>query len=251
MPEIVSLYRYPVKGLSPEPLDRATLTPGRAIAGDRAYAIAQGDTAFDPAAPAYLPKTHFLMLMRNEQLATLRTKFDAASCELLITGPDGATVRGRLDRPDGRHAIVDFITAFMPAALRGTPHIVHAEGHTFSDVAAQVVSLINLESCTALEPLAGRAVNPLRFRANLYFRGAPAWAELAWIGRRLRIGAVELEVIKRIQRCAATNVDPVSGVRDLNIPYVLQRNLGHADNGVYARVVTGGEIKPGDALALV
>jgi len=250
MPQIVSLHRYPVKGLSPERLDRVHLKPGDAFPGDRAYAIAQGDTAFDPAAPDYLPKTNFLMLMRNERLATLHTRFDEATCELSITGPHGISVRGRLDRPEGRHAIVDFFRAFMPDELRGAPHVVHAEGHMFSDVPAKFVSLINIASCAALEPLAGRAVNPMRFRANIYFDGLPAWEELAWIGRRLRIGKVELEVTKRTRRCAATNVDPASGVRDLNIPLLLQRNFAHADNGIYARVVGGGEIRPGDDLVL-
>ncbi len=250
MPQIVSLYRYPVKGLSPEPLGNVRLSPGEAFPGDRAYAIAQGDALFDPAAPDYLPKTHFLMLMRNERLATLRTRFDAARGELSITAPDGSSVQGRLDRVEGRHAIVDFIAAFMPEDLRGMPHVVHADGHMFSDVPAKFVSLINVASCAALEPLAGRPVDPLRFRANIYFDGLPAWEELDWNGRRLRIGTVELEVTKRTQRCAATNVDPQSGVRDLNIPRLLHQNFGHADNGIYAKVLTGGEIRAGDSLGL-
>jgi uncharacterized protein len=74
MARIDALYRYPVKGLSPERLSRARLPPGQTVPGDRLYAIENGPSGFDPAAPKYLPKTEFLMLMRNERLATLDTR---------------------------------------------------------------------------------------------------------------------------------------------------------------------------------
>ena len=81
---IRSIYRYPVKGLSPEPLPHVALTPGQTVPGDRLYAIENGPSGFDPAAPKYQPKIRFLMLMKNERLATLRTRFD--DC-LLYTSP--------------------------------------------------------------------------------------------------------------------------------------------------------------------
>ena len=72
---IQGIYRYPVKGLSPEPMPRAELAAGKTIACDRMYAIENGPSGFDPAAPAYLPKMRFLMLMRNARLAELLTRF--------------------------------------------------------------------------------------------------------------------------------------------------------------------------------
>ena len=57
-----------------------------------------------------------------------------------------------------------------------------------------------------------------------------------------------MKVIKRIVRCAATNVDPATAARDMNIPHTLMRELGHADLGVYAEVLDGGEIATGDAI---
>ena len=81
---VQSLYRYPVKGLSPQPLDRARLAPGQTVPGDRLYAIENGPTGFDPAHPAYFPKQRFLMLMKNERLAGLRTDYDEASNTLTI-----------------------------------------------------------------------------------------------------------------------------------------------------------------------
>ena len=59
------IYRYPVKGLSPEKLARTTLVAGQGIAGDRRFAIAHGSTMFDAEAPAWMPKHNFLMLAKN------------------------------------------------------------------------------------------------------------------------------------------------------------------------------------------
>jgi uncharacterized protein len=89
----------------------------------------------------------------------------------------------------------------------------------------------------------------LRFRANLYVRGWPAWHEFDLLGRTLAIGEARLKVVKRITRCAAINVDPDTAARDLNIPHTLMRRFGHADCGVYAEVTAGGAIAAGDTVA--
>ena len=83
-PKIHAIYRYPVKGLSPEPLDRTKLAVGETLPGDRLYAIENGPSGFDPAAPRHQPKQRYLMLMRNERLARLRTRFDHANHTLAI-----------------------------------------------------------------------------------------------------------------------------------------------------------------------
>jgi uncharacterized protein YcbX len=115
-------------------------------------------------------------------------------------------------------------------------------------VAAKVVSVINLASVAALENAVGAPVDPLRFRGNLYVRGWPAWREFELLGKTLAIGDVRLKVVKRIQRCAATNVEPRTGIRDLEIPETLTRAFGHMDCGVYAEVVAGGTVSAGDAI---
>src|ERR1700746_2747919 len=91
-PTIRGIYRYPIKGLSPEPLERVGLAPGETVPGDRLYAIENGPSGFDPAAPRHQPKARYLMLMRNERLARLRTRLDLASHTLWIMaeGPEGA-----------------------------------------------------------------------------------------------------------------------------------------------------------------
>ena len=250
--KIAAIHRYPVKGLSPQPLQRAALTAGQTILCDRIYAIENGPCGFDPAAPAYLPKQRFLMLMRNARLAELRTDFDAATHTLAVSAEGREAARGDLRTAEGRAAIERFIAQFCASDLRGPPKLLHAAGHSFSDVAKKVVSIVNLASVAALENALGAPVNPLRFRGNLYVKGWPAWREFDLIDRTLAIGpSAWLKIVKRIVRCAATEVDPATGIRDLEIPRTLMKAFGHADCGVYAEVIEAGEIAVGDRVAVV
>jgi hypothetical protein len=128
--------------------------------------------------------------------------------------------------------------------------VLAAPGHSFSDVAKKVVSIINLASVAAIESWVGRPVDPLRFRGNLYVEGWPAWGEFDLLGQEIAIGAqARARVVKRIVRCAATNVEPGTGIRDLDIPSTLLRNFGHADCGIYAEVTAGGAIAAGDPVS--
>jgi len=248
-PKIHAIYRYPVKGLSPEPLERTELAVHETLPGDRLYAIENGPSGFDPAAPRHQPKQRYLMLMRNERLARLRTRFDHANHTLAIEAQGREAVRGDLRTPEGRTAIERFFAVFCADELRGAPKVLHAPGFSFSDVAHKVVSIINLASVAAVEGAVGRPVHPLRFRGNVYVTGWPAWHEFDLVGREIAIGKrARLKIIKPIVRCAATNVDPDTGMRDLSIPDTLLRSFGHADCGIYGEVVEAGDIARGDDL---
>lgn len=248
---IAALYRYPVKGLTPEPLDRVRLDPGETFPNDRAYAIENGPSGFDPAAPRHLPKANFLMLMRNERLAGLDARFDDATATLTIRQEGQAVVEATLATEAGRRAIEAFFDDFAREELRGPAKVLHVAGFSFSDVAAKVVSLINIESVRDLGMRLGTAVNPLRFRGNILVEGLAAWAELDLAGKRVVAGNVVFEGVDRIVRCAATNVNPVTAERDLSIPRSLLELYGHGDCGAYLRVVEGGELRVGDRIAVV
>ena len=247
-PRIAAIYRYPVKGLSPQALERTVLKPGQTLPADRLYAIENGPSGFDPKAPAYFPKQRFLMLMRNERLASLRTDYNEASHTLTIHSEGREAARGDLRTPEGRLAVEAFFRRFMADELHGPPKVLAGEGHSFSDVAKKVVSIINMASVAAVESAAGAPLNPLRFRANVYVEGWPAWHEFDLLDREIRMGEARLKVVKRIVRCAATEVDPDTGIRDLPVPSTLMRTFGHADCGIYAEVVAGGEIGVGDRI---
>lgn len=250
--KVQAIYRYPVKGLSPEALVRALLAPGETVPGDRLYAIENGPSRFNPDEPRHQPKTQYLMLMRNERLARLKTRYEAQSRTLLVALEGREAARGDLGTAQGRTAIESFLAEFCADELRGPPRLLHAPPFSFSDVARRVVSIINLASLAALEDVVGAPVDPLRFRANIYVAGWPAWHELDLVGAQIAIGeSARLKVVKRIVRCAATNVDPQTGMRDLAIPEALQRAYGHSDCGIYGEVISGGEVAGGDQVSVI
>lgn len=245
---ITDLYRYPIKGLSPESLSGTNLAPGKTVPGDRGYAIENGPIGFDPAAPKFFPKFNFLVLMKNARLAALRTRFDDAS-QLLSINLDGTeATRGDLSTAEGRATIEAFFSDNFASELRGPPKVLHSPGYSFSDLAAPVISFINLASVAALESVIGRPVDPLRFRGNIHVKGWDAWYERSLVGRELRIGDTRLKVIDEIVRCAATNVDPFTAERDMEIPKTLMTSFGHNFCGIYAEVVAGGHVAPGDVI---
>lgn len=248
---LASIYRYPVKGLSAEALPRVALEVGRTLPSDRSYAIENGPIGFDPANPQYFPKTRFIMLMRNERLAALKTRYDDRSHVLTIRENGIEATRGDLTSDAGRAAVERFFAVNFAPELKGPPKVLVGNGHSFSDVARKVVSIINLGSVAAIEQLVGQRVDPLRFRANLYVSGWPAWHELGLLGQGLAIGDARLRIVKRIVRCAATNVDPETAARDLDIPHMLMRTFAHADCGVYAEVIAAGNVAAGDAIQIL
>jgi uncharacterized protein YcbX len=244
------IYRYPVKGLSAEALEEVQLEPGAMLPEDRRFALAQADAPFDPAAPAWLSKRNFACLMLHERLAGLATSFDERTGRLAIRAPDGTTLDEPVGTAEGRARIEAFATAFLGEDAKGPLRLAEAPGHRFSDDPDKLVSLINLASIADLEGRMGKPLHPLRFRANIYFSGAPAWQEFDWIGRTIELGGATLAITARIERCAATTVNPETAQRDAPVPRALLTHYRHADLGVFGRVVEGGRVALGDALTL-
>ena len=252
---VAAIYRYPVKGMSAEHLTQVALTPGECLPQDRRFAIALAATQFDRERPQWLAKSHFAMLMRDEKLARLHSRFDAQTGMLTIEHEGAIAVAARLTEAQGCRTVSEFLTAFLGPVVEGPLRIVEAPGHAFADArkkpnatSDKYVSLINLASIAALEAMVGATVDRLRFRANVYFAGASAWSELDWVGSSIALGGARLTVIAPITRCAATQVNPVTAARDLDIVGALQRGFGHNLMGIYAEVMAGGDIAIGDTL---
>jgi len=193
--------------------------------------------------------------MREERLAALHSRFDAGSERLVIEHEGSVVFEAHLDKPESRAALGRFIGTFL--GLDKPPRLVEAVGHSFADArrkpngtTGQYVSLINLASLAALEAVMEATLDPLRFRANLYLNGVPAWAEMDWIESLIAIGEARLRVLASITRCAATEVNPAIGVRDHDTLGGLKRAFGHTILGIYGEVVEGGNIDEGDTLAV-
>ena len=121
----------------------------------------------------------------------------------------------------------------------------------FTDHPLGHVSIINLASVRDLEAKIGRPLDPLRFRANLYVEGWPAWAENDWAGRTLTLGGATATVFKPIVRCAATHVDPATALRDIEVVKALFDHYGHTLCGLYVQTTAAGRVSEGDVLELM
>ena len=248
-----TLYHYPVKGLSAQMIDHVTLAVGQGFPLDRAFGLARPDSGFDPSNPKPLPKTKFVVLARDAGLAMLKTHYDALADTLRVSG-DGQDRTFDLGTKEGRDAVSAAISDHLGYADAERPTLYSAEPHKFTDVSVvspammNAVSLINLESVADFSVSIDASVDAARFRGNILFDGIPPQAELDWIDREVTVGEVRLKIVQRTKRCPATEVNLETGRRDLDVPRLLRHAYGHSDMGVYAQVVRGGTIRPGDAL---
>jgi len=247
---VEQIFRYPVKGLSPEALGAVTLEAGQGLPWDRTMAFAQGDSAFDPAEPKWLPKRHFACLMMNAVLARVHSAFDPATGQLSLAMEGHAPITARVATAEGRAALEAWLGTAMGADARGALRLAEVPGHAFTDIPQKAVSLIGLASVADLSTRIGLPLDPLRFRGNIQFSGAEPFAELDWVGREVLLGGARLRIFKRTQRCAATEVNPATAARDAKPPAALREAFGHADLGIYGEVIAGGRVAVGDSLAL-
>lgn len=244
---IAALYRHPVKGFTPERLGHADLTAGGPFPCDRMYAVENGPSGFDPAAPGFIPKQKFTVLAAIAEVAKARTAYDEASATLSATAPGQPDFSGVLSQETDRAAFASWLATLLGEEASGLLQVISAEGHRFMDHPLGHVSIVNLASVRDLEAKIGRPVDPLRFRGNVLVEGWPAWVENEWAGRELMVGFARAKVYKPIVRCAATHVDPATAERDMDVVKALFDNYGHMNLGIYVHVTDSGRIAVGDA----
>ncbi len=244
---VSGLYRYPVKGLSPQPLAHVALQASQPFPADRVYALARPGAPVDAADPKWAKKGMFIMLMLDEALATVTTDLDVATRRMTVTKDGQPIAKSDFDNTGDRDAFEKVIWGLLPA-LPAPPTLLASRGGHFMDKPDNVISLINLATVRSLEQQWGCKIDPLRFRANIYIDGVAPWQEFDWIGSNISLGAMSFRVDRRNGRCGATNVDPKTGARDMNIPQALRRDFGHKDLGVYLVANTSGSLTVGDAV---
>ncbi len=252
MARITSLYRHPVKGFTPERLKDVTLRAGEPFPCDRLYAVEDGPSGFDPAAPQHLSKMKFTVLAKIPAVANARTAYDEATATLRA-GADGAPdFEGRLSDAAGREAFAAWLAALLKEDIRGPLRVLEGPGlHRFMDSKSGFVSIINLASVRDLETRIGQPVDPLRFRANVYVEGWEPWVENDWSDRVLTLGGATVQGIKPIVRCAATHVNPTTAERDIDLVKALFDNYEHMLCGLYVRVLEDGRVVEGDEVVLM
>jgi uncharacterized protein YcbX len=261
MPTVVALYRYPVKGFAPQPMERITVLPGGRVAGDRVLNFRFADA---PAADtAWCRKYHGVVLANTPGLARLDVRFDAGSRRLCMA-LDGRTLADEPLDGEGRRrlaaALTDYVQSLEENPLRGHPERLPlklvGDGTTprYQDNEAGQVSLHGRASLAS----AGAAfddpdIDERRFRHNIVIDGARAWEEQAWIGRPLRVGEVVFETAVPKTRCLAPHANPLTGTRDLQVMQLLVQKFGQQQPtfGIGMLSAAGGEIRLGDAVAIL
>ncbi len=245
---VAAIFRHPIKGFTPESLPHADLAPGEGFPLDRQWAVENGPSGYDPDAPAFTPKQKFTVLASIPRVAAVRTRLHDSGV-LSAEAAGAPAFSGRLDEAEGRDAFADWLAGVLGEDARGPLRVVDARGaFRFTDHPLGEVSIVNLSSVRDLSERMGVELDPLRFRANLYVEGWPAWAENDWTGRELMVGWAKAKVFKPIVRCVATHVNPASAERDQDVVKALFDNYGHMFCGIYVQVTAAGRVGLGDAV---
>jgi uncharacterized protein YcbX len=247
---VAAIYRHPIKGFTPEPLDHVDLAPGEGFPHDRLWAVENGPSGFDPDAPGWVTKQKFTVLAAIPQVAQVRTRLDDASGVMTAEAPGTTLWSGRLSDPGDREAFAAWLARVLdPDDVRGPLRVVGGQSaFRFTDHPLGQVSIINLASVRDLSAKMGVELDPLRFRGNIYVDGWAPWVEQDWAGKSLMAGWARAKVYKPIVRCAATEVDPTTGVRDQEVVKALFDHYGHMDCGIYIQVSEAGRVGLGDAV---
>jgi len=258
MPRVVALYRYPVKGFTPEARDSLEVLEEGRIAGDRVLGFRFADSGTPDG--AWSRKHEMVALVNTPGLARVAARFDAAALRLRLS-LDGAVLADEALDPDGRRrlcaALADYVLGLAENPLKDRPERLPlrlvGDGVTprHQDNEQGQATLHGRETLAAVAAAAGEpALDEARFRSNIVIEGAAAWEELDWLGRRVRVGEVEFEVARHKTRCLATHANPASGERDLAVMPLLMKRFGQKQPTFAVGMVTrgrGGRIRVGDA----
>ena len=234
MPRVAALYRYPVKGFNPEVCDALSILDDGRVAGDRVLGFRFADT--EAPDDAWSQKVGMLALINTPGLAKLKLRFDSGNKRLTLSKSNETLISALLD-DEGRRSIAEVMAGYV-LTLRENPLTGHPEklplrvvgdGMTprYHDREAGEITLHSRESVAAVGDAAGdRNLDELRFRSNIAIEGVRAWQEFEWVGHKLRIGAVEFDVMRRKPRCLATHANPETGERDLPMVATLVKLVG-------------------------
>ena len=219
MAEVTEVWRYPVKSMGGERLDACLITD-RGLEGDRRWALVDGVAN---------RAGKLLSIRQDERLMTYRAR-------LSDHGVDVITPDGELRRLDDQLVAALAEQTARPLTLRDLA------GANFDD---SPVLVVNLASLAAFGLEAGVPIDRRRFRANLYLDGLEPEQELLWLGRRVRAGDAELEVIKRCDRCVVITRDPDTTTASPELLRILT-DTHETCMGLYCEVVRPGRVAVGD-----
>ncbi|MBV6657822.1 MAG: MOSC domain-containing protein [Devosiaceae bacterium] len=249
---VTTLWRWPVKGLGGETLASVAVKAGGLFPYDRAFALENGPSDFDAAAPVHVSKRHFVCMVHQPHTGRMTARYDEAAGRLRIASLDGRSLDIDPSDPGSLEALA---AELVDEGVRGPLRLRFADdlsaGHGFTDVPDRWISIQNQATLDAVAEASGAPFDPRRVRANVLVEGWPAWHEESLVGERLALGDVEIEIAEVINRCRAIDVDPETSERDREAVRTLMGMRGAPSLGLYARIVTDGSIKTGDTVRVL
>ena len=261
MPRVTALYRYPVKGFTPEACDSLTVLEKGRIAGDRVLGFRFADSATPD--PAWSKKQELVVLINTPGLARLAVAFDHRALRLRISLDGTVLADEGLDEVGRKRlcaALERYVEGLVENPLSGHPERLPlrlvGDGITprYQDSVEGQATLHSRESLAAVAAaIDDSALDEVRFRSNIVIEGVKAWEEHEWFGRRIRIGEVEFDVVKHKTRCLATHANPRTGERDLRMMQLLMRHFDQKDPTFAVGMVANGDgrrIRIGDELSI-
>ena len=244
---VAALWRHPIKGCGVEAVERATLAAGTTMPWDRVWAVAHDAARVSRDGEAWAECVNFARGARTAALMAVRAAVDEATGVVRLSHPARPSIAVDPDRAEDAARLVAWLDPLCDPARARPAFVVRAAGRGMTDSDFPSISVLGAASLRALGQKVGRPLAMERFRGNLWVEGLGPWEEFEWVGREIRAGAAVLRVRERITRCAATTVDPATGVADADTLGALEDGWGHRDFGVYAEVVEGGAVAVGDA----
>lgn len=261
MTSVEGLYTYPIKGFTQQSLTEVALRAAHGFPFDREIALARPGGEYKTGMDFGVDKSEFYALVAEARLAGLTTCLEPGTGRLTVRVRGNTVLDVDIDTPEGRAAVLRFYARVLDLPPGVEPVFARDEGRRFTDTAhnsdrqMHFISLVNLATVRDFAARVGQDIDPLRFRANIYVDGLAPWQELTLLGREFRLGDVTLRGTKPTGRCAATEVEPGTGHRDIPVPRLLTQTYGHQFMGIYVETVSDGllrlaaELTPGDLVA--
>lgn len=237
MISLAEIWRYPIKSHSREALDHVDIAAGQSLPLDRAWAVIHDAT--DQDGRQWAPCRNFTIGSKAPSLNAIHSQWLRIQSQLCLTHPTLGTLT--IDPETDGADLVEWTKSLIPDTRPKSTRLVKCRERGMTDTDYPSITIGNLASHRALEQIIGKQFSHKRWRCNLWVDGAEPWAEFDWVGKTLRIGAVEFEIRERVKRCNVTTACADTGQRDIAMLSVLN-GLGHQDFTVYAVATTSGTI---------
>lgn len=249
MSHLAHIVRHPIKSIGYEDLSSASLTQGRALPFDRVWAVAHQAASFGLHPAEWASKRNFVRGVAAPDLMAIRARLNETTGQITLTHPRAETIT--VDPVADADTLLDWLRPMWPDTRPAAAGVVQIPGQPLADWPNPFLALLGLGSLHDLSQRMGQDLSIHRWRGNLWVDGWPPFHEFDLIGRRLRIGGAQLEIVQRITRCNATKVNPATGLTDADTLSALQSGYGHQDFGVYAVVTQSGPIAVNDIIEVL